>query len=346
MAVSKDFRTVLQECSSEQAYLDTCKRISRGREFDPHELDSLWHELRTQKDRYLRKSDVEQIFSEDKAHYGYYWKVPSAIDWGGVQISLHESERSGDIEAIERWKHNVVQRAFTKLQSMEVASVVLASVYPNDFGVYSPPTLMLLQVPPEPPIQHFLSYCRELREWGRQFLDTEGIGTTDHALWVFYQSAYGHHPDPTVIAVRRKAFQEDEWIRRRHAKKTLKSYFSKYSPLEQARFLLDIDVYLSATIAGCEFEARLKELVDPDERTRIRKIRRFQEQELKILPQFDLQSIIEYLAAKEGYAAKRERFHEIRDLRNKAIHHRPDLTRAEAERMIAETEAIPKRNRL
>ena len=345
MSVANDFRTVLQECSSEKAYVATCDRIASGSEFDPHALDPLWQELRTHKDRYLRRSDLEQIFSENKTHYGYYWKVPSRVQLDGVNISLHESERGK-----KNWKHNIVQKLFTKLQSMEVASVVLASVYPDDFGIYSPPTLMILLVPPKPPAEHFLEYCNELREWGRQFLDTESIGKADHALWVFYQSAYGHRPDPELSALYRKAFEEDEWIRHRHAKITLKSYFSGYPTLDKARFLLDIDLYLSATISGCEFEARLKELVDPDEKTRIRKVRRFQEQVLIKNPQSKawgyLQSIIEYLAENGEYASKRKRFHEIRELRNKAIHRDPDLTRTNAEIMIGETDAIPKRDRL
>lgn len=130
----------------------------------------------------------------------------------------------------------------------------------------------------------------------------------------------------------RKAYDDDYWIRQRHAKTMLASYFSKYSPLKQAQFLVDIDRYLAATIAGCDFEARLRDLV-PEARKR------------RLTQPEDLESVIEYLAANCGYAHKKGRFHEIRKLRNMAIHRTPGLTVENVRMMIAETDLIPQRVR-
>ena len=47
--------------------------------------------------------------------------------------------------------------------------------------------------------------------------------------------------------------------------------------------------------------------------------------------------MIEYLAANCGYAHKKSRFHQIRDLRNMAIHRSPGLTVDKVRMMIAET---------
>lgn len=106
----------------------------------------------------------------------------------------------------------------------------------------------------------------------------------------------------------------------------LASYFSEYPALKQARFLVDIDLYLAATIAGCEFEARLRNLVPKARQRR--------------LPHEDLVSVIEYLAANCGYAHKKSLFHEIRELRNKAIHRTPGLTGEKVRMMLAETDLL------
>jgi hypothetical protein len=340
------FQAVLEECSADKAYRDTCSRITGGREYQPNFLDDLWRQLRFEKGRYLEKTDLDKLFAPENTHYGFYWKVPTGVNWGGPKVSFNESERGDNELAIKQWKHKIVQKVFTKLQSMEVTSVVLSCVYPDEFSVYSPPTLMILQVPPAPPIEHFLRYCDELEEWGKHFLGSKGVAFTDRAIWVFYESAYGHRPNTKVSSGYRKAYEEDEWIRQRHASNMLSPYFSRYQPLRQARFLLDIDVYLAATVAGCEFESRLKRLVNRDELQRTREIRRFQEQVLTTNPQSAkwgyLWSIIEYLAAKKGYTAQKDEMDEIRKLRNKAIHRDPGLTRVEAEKIVRVTASLPK----
>jgi hypothetical protein len=317
-----DFDEVLRQCSTEDAYREACKVATHGREFDSDSLESLWQELRTDARKYLQPSDLDKIFEQGKTVYGYYWRVPKE-NWDGPGISLHESQC-----AKPAWKESIVQKLFARLSRMEVVSVLLSCVYPKDFGVYSPPIMAMLQVPPYPPIQHYLKYCEELHKWGRRFLDSENVCTADRALWVFYQLAYSPASKLKTQLIYRKAYEEDYWIRQRHAKNALTSYFSEYPPLKQARFLLEIDLYLAATIAGCEFEVRLRDLVPEARRRRLE----------------DLWSVIEYLANHCGYAPKGDRFHEIRELRNMAIHRSPGLTPQKVRMMIAETDLILKRS--
>ena len=184
-----DLATALRECSTEEAYRDTCRRIEETDSYDPHALDDLCRELRTQKGRHLRNSDVETIFS-DKTHYGYYWKAPVGAKL--EEISLWQGEQGKTEADLKQWKHRSVQTLFGKLKGMEVTSVVLSCVHPKDFGVISPPTLMLLQLPPMPPVQHYLTYCEELATWGGHFLAKDAVQLADRTLWVFYDAAYGH----------------------------------------------------------------------------------------------------------------------------------------------------------
>ncbi|MGA2904198.1 MAG: hypothetical protein ABSD98_10230 [Candidatus Korobacteraceae bacterium] len=317
-----DFEAVLRQCSTEDAYREACKIATHGREFDPDSLEPLWQELRTDARRYLQPSDLDKIFEQGKTVYGYYWRVPKE-NWDGPGISLHESQC-----AKPGWKESIVQKLFARLSRMEVVSVLLSCVYPGGFGVYSPPIMAMLQIPPCAPIQHYLKYCEELQEWGRRFLESENVCTADRAVWVFYQLAYSPASNLKTQLIYRKAHDEDYWIRQRHAKNTLTSYFSDYPPLKQARFLLEIDLYLAGAIAGCEFEARIRDLVPEARRRRLDE---------------DLWSIIEYLAVHCGYAQKKARFHEIRELRNMAIHRSPGLTTQKVTMMIKETDLIPKR---
>lgn len=325
MPASIEFKDVLRECATEAAYREACVGATSGSEFDPDALEPLWNELRTNQDRYLLRGDLDRIFEEGKTVYGYYWRLSKLKAWEDTAISLHESQRQNS-----GWKESIVQKLRAHLRRMEIVSVLLSCVYPKDFAVYSPPIMTILQVPPCPPIQHYLRYCEELREWGRHFLGAESVSKADRALWVFYQRTYGPASEVKTRLTYRNAYDDDYWIRQRHAKTMLESCFSGRPALKQAEFLLDIDRYLAATIAGCEFEARLRDLV-PEARKRR-------------LPHEGLWSVVEYLAV-HGYAHKKSLFHEIRELRNMAIHRTPGLTVEKVRIMIAETDLISQRVR-
>lgn len=117
------------------------------------------------------------------------------------RVSLWEGERGTAPEAVKQWKQHLVQKVFDRLKSMEVTSVVLSCVHPKDFGVVSPPTMMLLQLPPKPPVSHYVAYCEELALWGQHFLGNDSVQVADRALWVFYENGYGtrrrQRPKPT-----------------------------------------------------------------------------------------------------------------------------------------------------
>jgi len=65
----------------------------------------------------------------------------------------------------------------------------LFNPHPEDFAVYSPPILNLLQLPAQP-VEDYLAYCDELRVWGAHFGVT-GVAKTDQALWVFMSGRTG-----------------------------------------------------------------------------------------------------------------------------------------------------------
>ena len=344
-----DLTTALRECKTEKAYEDTCQRIDKTHRINLRGPDILCSELRDQRGRYLRNSDIDAFFS-DKMHYGYYWKPPSGVNLDASHILLSEAERGTTEDAVGVWKRQLVRTLFRKLKSREVASVVLSCVHPKDFGVFSPPTLSLLQIALKPPVDHYLAYCEELAAWGAHFLGTEAVQVADRALWVFYQAAYGQDKTRQAGDYQR-AFESDEWVRQRHASNLLKPYLRNLTVLQQANLLLNIDGNLAAKIAGCEFEVRVKELIDECKPIRDKKIGEFR----ATLPPKpnrhewgDFESMIEYVLSHnaERYGAYRQQFQRVRDLRNAAIHDDRLLTPKEIEFMIAMAAKLPERQKL
>ncbi len=126
----------------------------------------------------------------------------------------------------------------------------------------------------------------------------------------------------------------------------LKPHFPKWAPLEQADFLIGIDSDLAGIIAGCEFEVRIKQLIDPDKPTRHKKIRQFRQ---KLLPKphgqewGHLETMVEYVVRqnKNAYREYEQEFQHVRELRNQAIHGERLLEGSEIKLMIDVTTKLP-----
>jgi hypothetical protein len=147
MPASIEFQNVLRECAKKEAYREACERATGGSEFDPDTLEPLWRELRTNRGRYQLQGDLDRIFEEGRTIYGHYWRLSKLKAWEDTAISWHESQRRNS-----GWKEGIVQKLRAHLRRMEIVSVLLGCVYPEDFAVYSPPIMTILQVPPCPPI--------------------------------------------------------------------------------------------------------------------------------------------------------------------------------------------------
>ena len=131
----------------------------------------------------------------------------------------------------------------------------------------------------------------------------------------------------------------------------LKPYFPKWAPLEQARFLIGIDGNLAAKIAGCEFEVRIKELIDHDRSARDKKIWQFRQTlapKTKGKTWGHLEAMIEYVIRHnlKGYGAYRDKFERVRELRNDAIHEDRLLGTEEIELMIDMAAKLPEGRKL
>jgi hypothetical protein len=279
------------------------------RTYDSRTLEPLWDELRHGQP--LEIEHLKEVFSENNSHFGQFWKIPESLgkrlnNRPRIDLQMPNHESAG-VQRSE-WAEKVVTTLFELLGSIDLASILLRCVHPRKFGVYSPPLLGFLQLELEPrgPVYHYLDYCSELYEWGEHFgIRDDGItsvGETDKALWVFYEIAYGpmHYKDAKIHQDR---FCNDAWIVARRAENYLRTFFSRFRPLEQARLMACIQPNLAAKIAGCEFERLLMNCLDPN-----------------IKGETTLRNNVNAFAIRyPGYVTKR-RLHRVCNLRNDAVH--------------------------
>lgn len=328
MNVPSEFGAILQKCATEEWYCQAYeKRSSRP---GLRELDWLWQDLRA--GRPLQATDLDELL--DKTHFGEFWRIPSTLDREGLakkKISIMKIDCSSDADDKKRWnewRRRIVKQLFLEFGSLDLTSVLLRCVHPEGFGIYSPPLLCLLQVPIAEPVTHYLAYCDELAVWGRHFLgDKTTIGEADQAIWVFYERVYGPRADLENRQECQKSFKRDPWVRKRHTDSVLKPFFQRFPALKQAEFLIGIDDNLAGKIAGCEFEARLRSLVNEREFNG------------------DLVDLIEYVAEHKHYGPRKHDLHWVRDRRNRALHGEKGIQKGEVEKMIEVTGNLPERNK-
>lgn len=193
-------------------------------------------------------------------------------------------------------------------------------------------------MPIERPVPHYLAYCDELEEWGKEFLGKPSVGETDRALWVFYERVYVLRADLKDSDECQRAFRRDPWIRKRHTKSLLRPFFQRYSALKQAEFLIDIDTNLAGKIAGCEFEARVKSLVSDSQ-----EFKKWWKERPDLAG--DLEARVEYLAEKKGFGPQRQDLRAVRALRNDCIHEEKGIQRSAVEKMIEVTGSLAERGK-
>jgi hypothetical protein len=311
----------LDEYDNVARYDEVCRQRF-GRTYDLESLVRKFSALR-EPGHVLTAAHVLFLFNPEETHFGHFWRPPQDLE---QTLNLRGISLAKPTNAGRPWREDLVGMMYEILGSVEAVSVLLRCTHPEDFAVYSPPTLNLLQLPAQPPVEHYLLYCDELRGWGAHF-GAPSVAKTDQALWVFYEWSYG----PVSLKVhggggekgaraRRRQFENDRWVRERQACNVLKPFFHQWSAIEQAACLAGIDPNLSGKIAGCELEKRLKQSTGLEDE--------------------EVPSLIQHFstAADQDPGRRRKikgRLRRAWKLRNKTVHLQGDLTPAEAEDMIA-----------
>jgi len=154
-----------------------------------------------------------------------------------------------------------IQNLYDRLQHIEVASVVLRFLFPEEFGIISPPICTLLALPSSNDhVSYYMSYLKTLRLL-RDHYGLSRIADVDMALW---SAAHSQHDLPAIaqLMYQDEYFQE---IRLKNAFAGLGVLRADFAgrPLENrllkehliiARALLTHDHVLAALICGRSLE--------------------------------------------------------------------------------------------
>jgi len=200
-------------------------------------------------------ADTLKILENSKDwNYPAWWPLLSKILEGPIALPLDFSAE-GD-------RKKAVQDLFNRLQHIEVVSIVLRFLFPEEFGIISPPVCALLYLPPlYDHVAYYMSYLGNLRLFGDHY-DLDRIADVDMALW----SAAHSQTDLTAIA---QMMYQDEYFQEIRLKNMFSGIGalrarSSGSPKEDrmlkehllvARALLSHDYILAALICGRTFEA-------------------------------------------------------------------------------------------
>lgn len=159
-------------------------------------------------------------------------------------------------------RRRAIQTLLDSLHHIEVVSVVLRFLFPEEFGIISPPVCALLNMPPmKDHVSYYMHYLEILRPLGDHYGLTR-IADVDMALW----SAAHSQQDLPAIA---QLMYKDEYFQEIRLKNIFTGLGALHvgsagSPLEKhrliehlliARALLAYDHVLAALICGRTFES-------------------------------------------------------------------------------------------
>lgn len=299
-------------------YLDLFDAVCEskfGRTYDFRKLERKFTDVR--KGKPLQAQQVMAVFDSEVTPFARYWAVPNR----------HEVERrlkTHPVILLLDDPARVVRAVLDVVDHVDTASLILRCVHPSEFAVYSVPVVNLVRVPAAPPIQHYLAYCAELKEWGQHF-GLQTVAEADTALWTFHQKTIAGNNDQFSFA-ELNLFENDEWVQRRRAQLSIRPLIEKYGAIGLARVLIDTDTRLAAMLASEQFE-RLLELRG----TGVKGLAACSSvsDKLKLLLRADRIAMVEYVELKDAVK-----------VRNKAVHSAAPPRAEELENMIDIVERI------
>jgi len=315
-----------------EAYLNRFAEVCRtkfGQAYDFGKLEKTFAYLRSE-DQWLAARHVEKAFDPKNTPFARYWPQPNLRELDATLRA--ERLRLAPLPADPR---GLIERLLGVFHNVGTASILLRFTYPERFGVFSTPVINLLQVQRPRSVELYLAYCDELRAWQERFR-LRSVAETEMALWTYQQLASERHLTDSPgrkDAGATGALERDLWVQRRRAAQVLRPFLKNYGALELARILAEESPKLAATIAGEDYERRLRNAAG-----------RFCPSASTTGPGWAYNVIS--LMAQGGHVAleDRHRLDEVWDLRNAAVHgnNRPGL-RLDAitvEKMIDAIESI------
>lgn len=223
----------------------------------------------------------------------------------------------------ENAKRQAISDLYAELKHIEVVSVLLRFLQPQEFGIISPPVLSLLSLMPiGEHVEHYLSYVSVLKELANHY-GMPGAADVDMALWSAFHLSQGKeyaalteemNRDDYFLGVRLKNLLEGLTVRDR---------WSDRHRCVFATALVKHDYRTAAAIAARAFESGVRELA----------------QRLSIYPtpkpkQSEVGSLVEKLNGRPELRSLGLGDVDLVQLwkwRGWSVHGNPDITRGDAE---------------
>jgi len=295
----------------------------------PQDLRAVEHALDGERAAGLITPQILRIIEECPAWtYPWWWPRMSLVFQGAVCIPANLT--------LEGSRHKLIEEMWEHLHHVEVVSVILRFMCPEEFGIMSPPVVSFLHLTPQD--NSVTDYERYLKVLGimRDHYGLLRIADTDMAIWSTAQLYVDRDFSAITEEMRRDEYFQGILLANIVQGWSGLTWKSGRRNLTLARVFLDQDYLLAALIVGRVYEELIQE---PASRWNVR-----------TNPLTPRQSMTGALARRLGRHADLQQFGITGDhlekwwiWRRKAIHQDPPISKADAGHFLMDIEGFFKR---
>jgi len=179
-----------------------------------------------------------------------WWRMP--------EISEDEIENlEGVFISIEPHDEKVINKLFNVIKNIEITSVLLRLIDPQNYGILSPPVENILNIKGINQIEKYLNYLGDLGEL-KEVYNFRRIADVDMALWALSNIMNSFlKNDPIYSEIYDRYKYTANLVKKIMAKNSLKQIWEE-KLLYRARLLLDTDYVIAGILAGRELEQFVK----------------------------------------------------------------------------------------
>ncbi len=260
--------------------------------------------------RALTYKDLKDFESPRNWEFKTWWVFPPE-----QHLTPELQSREFNFQNLPDDEESVIAALLQVFKSIELVSIILRFVRPEQYGIISPPVERILDVRRESDaVKTYLNYIDDLREVAKRYR-FERVANADMALWVLHERCFGNAPDEGT----RTAYANDPFIRKLRAQNLMRRFLAEFTYAQRAHSLLSTDYFVAGQFGGIAFEQMV--------RRRVPQGRNWDDVDLGVLiDRLRREEIIDIVTHR--------RWDEARITRNMAIHLNPRLERKKVQELI------------
>jgi len=184
----------------------------------------------------------------DDYAFGNWWKMPEISEDDFLPLK-------GILTKLKPQDEEVISKLFDLLKNIEIASCILRSIDPQNYGIMSPPVENLLNVKGKRQIEKYLNYLQNLEELKKEYKFVR-IADVDMALWALANIL--NYPELRAYPKYQKIYEDyrkrTNLIKKIMAINSLSQIWQEKGYVFIAELFLGIDHEIAGIIAGREIE--------------------------------------------------------------------------------------------